>query len=177
MAITREKKSEIVEDLANRFSKSKSIVFLCFKGLKAKENVELRRKLGSENIDCKVAKKTLIKMGLKRADIEKIDDSVLEGPVAVAVGYEDEVAPARIAGEFSKANNNLRVLGGVLSGRYLKAEEMKVLAALPDKNQLRAQFIRSVNAPVSGLVNILSISITNFINVVEQIKSSRYNSN
>jgi len=106
MSITKQKKGEIIKNLSEKFSKAKSIVFLGFQGLTVKEDEELRNKLRNESIDYKVAKKTLIKRSLKEVKIENVDDIELEGPVGAAIGYEDEVAPARLANEYAKTNKN-----------------------------------------------------------------------
>lgn len=173
MSITKERKKEIIMDLSNRFSKSKSIVFLGFQGLTATENVKLRRKLRSENIDYKVAKKTLIRKGLEEAKIKGSEELSLEGPVAVAVGYDDEIAPARLANEYSKENKKLKLLGGFVEAKYIDAVGIKSLALLPNKEQLRAQLVGTINAPVSGFVNVLAGNIRGLVNTLKAIGESK----
>jgi large subunit ribosomal protein L10 len=168
--ITKEKKREIVKNLSDKFSKSKSIVFLGFQGLTVGENIELRRKLRSEGVDYKVARKTLIKRGLQEAKISDDRDLDLEGPVAVAVGYDDEVAPARLSNEYSKTNKSLKLLGGFIATKYIDAKEIKALALLPGKDQLRAQLVGTINAPVSGFVNVLAGNMRGLVNVLKAIE-------
>jgi len=169
MSITRQQKEEIIKSLSDKFSKAKSIVFLGFQGLTVKEDKELRNKLRSENIDYKVARKTLIRRSLKEIKIEGVDDISLEGPVGAAIGYEDEIAPARLANEFSKTNNKLQLLGGYISNKYANAKEIKALALLPGKDQLRAQLIGTINAPISGFVNVLAGNIRGLVTVLKAI--------
>ena len=173
MSITKEQKKKTIEDLSDRFSKSKSIVFLGFQGITAKENIELRRKLKGENIDFKVARKTLMKKGLKEAKFENSENLELEGPVAVAVGYDDEVAPARLANEYSKENKKLKLLGGFIETKYMNATEIKSLAILPCKEQLRAQLVGTINAPVSGFVNILVGNIRGLVNILKAVGENK----
>ena len=173
MSITKEQKKEIIKDLGNRFSKSKSIVLLGFQGLTAIENIGLRRKLRSENIDCKVARKTLIKRGLKEAGFENSESLNLDGPVAAAIGYDDEIAPAKLANEYSKENKELKLLGGFLETRYIDAVEIKSLAILPSKEQLRAQLVGTINAPVSGFVNVLAGNIRGLVNALKAIGENK----
>ncbi len=167
MPATKAQKGQVIKDLADKFVKAKSIVFLGFQGLTVKDDMDFRRKLTKENIDYKVAKKTLIKKGLKEAKIENVDELVIEGPVSVAIGYEDEVAPARIAKEFSKVSDKIKILGGYMASKYLSAAEMKVLAGLPGKDQLRAQLIGTINAPVSGFVNVLAGNMRGLVTVLK----------
>ncbi len=164
---TKEQKKETIKNLSDRFSKSKAIVFLGFQGLSAKDNIELRKKLRGENVDYKVAKKTLIKKGLEDAKVLGDNDLDLEGSVAVAVGYDDEVAPARLSSEYSKTNKKLKLLGGFIATKYMDAKEIKALALLPGKDQLRAQLVGTINAPVSGFVNVLAGNMRGLVNVLK----------
>ena len=173
MSITRQDKEKIVQNLSDKFSRAKSIVFLGFKGLTVKEDGELRSKLRSEDIDYKVARKTLIKRGLKEVNIEGVEDLELEGPVGTAVSYNDEVAPARLAREYAKTNKKLKLLGGYVSNKYLDAAEIKALSLLPGKDQLRAQLVGTINAPVSGFVNVLAGNIRGLVNVLKAIEDDK----
>ena len=173
MSITKERKKEIIKDLSGRFSKSKSIVFLGFQGLTAVESINLRRKLRGENIDYKVAKKTLIGKGLEEAKFESSEELNLEGPVAVAIGYDDEIAPARLVNEYSKENKKLKLLGGFVETNYVDAIGIKSLALLPNKDQLRAQLVGTINAPVSGFVNVLAGNIRGLVNALKAIGESK----
>lgn len=170
---TKDQKKKIIENLSDKFSKSKAIVFLGFQGLSAKENIELRRKLRGENVDYKVAKKTLIKKGLEDAKVIGDNELDLEGPVAVAIGYDDEVAPARLSSEYSKTNEKLRLLGGFIATKYMDAKEIKALALLPGKDQLRAQLVGTINAPVSGFVNVLAGNMRGLVNVLKAIEEKK----
>lgn len=171
--ITKEKKKEILQDLTDRFSKSKSLVFLGFQGLTVKDNMALRRKLRAEGIDYAVAKKTLIKKGMESVEIQGTENFAPEGPVAVVIGYDDEIAPARIAKEFGKTNDKVQIVGGVMNATVLGAEEMKQIASLPGKDQLRAQLIGTINAPVSGFVNVLAGTMRNLVNVLNAVAEEK----
>lgn len=167
--ITREKKKAILQDLTDRFSKSKSMVFIGFQGLTVKDNTVLRRKFRAEGIDYTVAKKTLIKKGLESVKIAGTENFSAEGPMAVAVGYDDEIAPARIAKEFGRTNDKVLILGGVMNSEVMDAVAMKQIASLPGKDQLRAQLLATMNAPVSGFVNVLAGNMRNLMNVLNAI--------
>lgn len=171
--ITKEKKKEILQGLTDQFSKSKSMVFLGFQGLNVKDNMALRRKYRAEGMDYTVAKKTLIKKGLESIDVKGTENFQPEGPVAVVVGYEDEIAPARIAKEFGKTNDKVKILGGVMNSSLIGAEEMKQIASLPGKDQLRAQLVGTINVPVSGFVNVLAGNIRSLVNVINAIAEEK----
>jgi len=173
MPITKEKKKEIVNYFEDRFLKSKSVVFFGFQGLTVFESMELKKRLKRENIDCKVARKTLIKIGLNNAKFDNAENLNLEGPVAVAFGYEDEVLPVKLIGEYAKTNKKLKILGGYLLAKYMSTDEMKAVALLPDKNQLRAQLIGTINAPLSGFANVLSGNIRGLVTVLKRVREKK----
>ncbi|MCK4919138.1 MAG: 50S ribosomal protein L10, partial [Candidatus Pacebacteria bacterium] len=110
---------------------------------------------------------------LKEVNIEGVDDIKLEGPIGTAIGYDDEIAPARIANEFAKTNKKLILSGGYISNKYLDAKEIKALAVLPGKDQLRAQLVGTIKAPVSGFVNVLSGNLRGLVNVVKAISDDK----
>lgn len=171
--ITREQKKRILADVADKVSRGKSVVFLGFQGLGAEDTLELRRKFRAETVDLTVAKKTLIRKVLTDAKVQGVEDFVLEGPVAVAIGYEDEVVPARIAKEFGKTRESLQILGGVMNQELIDAEDMKRIAALPGKDQLRAQLVGTINAPVSGFVNVLAGNLRGLVTVLDAIAKEK----
>ena len=111
-------KKELVKDLAQKIKESKSVVFADFKGVKVKDLTELKKELRKEGISFKVLKKTLINIALKEAGVEA-STKEMEGQVAISTSPKDEVAPAKIISKFSKANENIKILGGVLESKSM----------------------------------------------------------
>jgi large subunit ribosomal protein L10 len=176
MPKTREQKKEILKQISEKISKSKSIVFTKFDALGVKENENLRQELKKENGEYLVAKKTLLGIAFKENEIEGFDPKELEGKVATIFGYADEVAPARIVDGFMKKNEGkMTFVGGILEGRYLNAEEVSALAKLPTKQELYAQLVGSLNAPISGFVNALAGNLKNFVYVLKAIEEKKSN--
>lgn len=173
MAITKEQKEIIVKDLAGKFSKSKIAIFTGFQGLKVTELEKLRSGLKKENIDYQVAKKTLIKTGLEKSDLKNVEAPELEGSVAASFGYGDEATPAKLINDFSKINKQLVILGGLMNGQLVDAAQIKTLAKLPSREQLLAQVVGTIQAPVSGFVSALSGNIRNLVGVLGNIAESK----
>ncbi|HRZ95423.1 MAG TPA: 50S ribosomal protein L10 [Candidatus Moranbacteria bacterium] len=171
---TKKQKKEIVADLSEKLKNSKAAVFSDFKGLLVKDMMALRKELRKEKIDFKVAKKTLIELALKNA---KIDASVknMEGQLAVAISQEDEVAAAKIMAKVAKGNENLKILGGILEMKFLGKEEIMALSKLPSKDELLAKLVGTLNAPVSGFVNVLAGNIRGLINVLKAVADNKAN--
>ncbi len=174
MAKNKEQKQEIVRTLKKQIEKSKSIVFANFDALEVKENEVLRKELKKENSEYMVAKKTLMNLAFAEAKIENLSIKDFEGRVAVVFGYEDEVAPAKIVGEFKKTHkDNIDFLGGILENKYLNKEEVSALSKLPSKQELYAKIVGSLNAPVSGFVNVLAGNLRGLVTVLKAIEEKK----
>ncbi|MEK7598756.1 MAG: 50S ribosomal protein L10 [Patescibacteria group bacterium] len=172
MAQTKEQKKSIVKDLAEKLKKSKAVVFSDYKGLAVKDMMALRGELRKEGIDLKVAKKTLINLALKDAGME-IDARKFESQIALAISSQDEVAAAKIIAKMAKVNENLKMVGGILGVKELTAEEVKALALIPGKQELLARLVGSINAPVSGFVNVLAGNLRGLVNVLTAISDTK----
>jgi large subunit ribosomal protein L10 len=169
-------KKEILSNLADKIKKSKSIIFTGFNALGVKDNENLRVKLRAENSEYYVAKKTLINRAFKDSKIDGLNTKDFVGKIAAIFSYEDEVAPAKIIGEFRKdkeKQDKIFFLGGILENKLLSKEEVESLAKLPSKHELYAKLVGSLNAPVSGFVNVLSGNLRNLVNVFKAISEKK----
>lgn len=169
---TKDQKKNIIKDLAEKIKNSKSVVFSDFKGLKVKDMTELRRELRKEGTDMKVVKKTLMNLALKDAGVE-LDTNKFEGQIAVAVSEKDEVMAAKIIAKFAKANENIKIVGGILGTKALAKEEVMALAKLPTKEELLAKLVGTINAPVSGFVNVLAGNIRSLVTVLKAVADKK----
>lgn len=155
MAISKQKKGEIVDKLSKAIKDAKSLVFVNFHGLKVSDTTALRRELKSEGVNYQVSKKTLTKRVL---DAEKFEGEQpeLTGELAMAWG-EDEIAPARGVWNFGKKfPEALKILGGVFNGRYMSATEMTEIASIPPLDVLRGKFVNIINSPIQRFAIALS---------------------
>lgn len=165
MAKTRSQKEQDLQELIDRLKGAKSVVLSEYRGTAVKDIDKFRRALSSEGVQSKVYKIPLIKKAFEANGIaaETLDYKV---PVILSVSQEDEVAPARIIKTFSKEVKTVGILSGVLDGTYASKEQMVALADLPSKDELRAKLVGTINAPVSGFVNVLAGNIRGLINVL-----------
>lgn len=173
MAKTRQQKEEFIKDFNAKLQQAKSIVFVHFDGLKVKEVEELRKLFRSENVDYLVAKKSLLKRVFAEAGIENYDPATFEKEVGVAFGIEDEVAPARIIQQFSKDHEALQAFGGVLENSFVGQEKVIELSKLPSREELLAKVVATMNAPVSGFVNVLAGNLRNLVYVLSAVKNTK----
>jgi large subunit ribosomal protein L10 len=169
---TRSQKKEIVKALAHEIKESKAVVFSDFKGLSVKNMTALRKELRGQGIDLKVIKKTLINIALKDAGVN-MNVKEMEGQIALAISQEDEVMAAKIVAKAAKANENLKIVGGILGKDALSKEEIIALSKLPSKEELLAKFVGTINAPVSGFVNVLAGNLRGLVNVLKAVADSK----
>ena len=151
MAISKEKKREIFDNLKGILERSQSVVFVNFHGLGVGETTQLRRKLRESNSGYLVAKKTLIKKVLEEVKPEG-EIPELEGELSLAYS-EDLTAPARGVYEFQKEKkDNISILGGIFEGKFMDKEAMTEIASIPSIPVLYGQFVNVINSPIQGLV-------------------------
>ena len=177
MPKTKLQKQEILRTLEEKIKKAKSIVFTEFNSLGVKDNEELRNDLREANSEYMVAKKTLLNLAFEKEKIENLDIKSFEGKIATIFGYEDEVAPAKIVNEFQKKNEvnkeKIKLVAGILENKFLNTDDVNALAKLPSKEELYAKIVGSLNAPISGFVNVLSGNIRGFVNVLKAIENKK----
>jgi len=170
--LSKSQKSQIVKELAERIKNSKAVVFSDFKGLKVKDLTKLKKELREAGVSFTVLKKTLINLALKEVKID-LDTRKLEGQIAVAVSLLDEVAPAKIIDKFGKTNENIKITGGILGKALMTIEEVKALAKLPGREELLAKLVGTLNAPVSGFVNVLAGNLRGLVQVLKGISEKQ----
>lgn len=168
MALSKDKKAEVVASLSERLSSSKLTVFARYSGTPVKSMQELRRQARETGTHVSVAKNRLMKQALgSDSRFKDADISLLSGQLIYAFNSDDEVAPAQVLAKFAKDEPQIEFVGAFNSdGQLLSADELKVLAALPSKEQLRAQLVGTLGAPLSGFVNVLSGNIRGVLNVL-----------
>lgn len=147
MAITLEKKKELVAGLEKSLQGAKSIVFVKFDKLTVKDVNALRRNLQKEGVGYSVAKKTLLKRALTTFGIEGNEP---EMPGQIAIAYSgDLLVGAREVFAFQKGHKeNISIVGGVFDGKYMNAEEMLGIATIPPLQTLRGMFVNIINSPI-----------------------------
>lgn len=147
MAITKEKKKEIIANLGKIISDSKSIVFVNFNKLLVKEASEIRRALKKEDVNYLVVKKSLLGKVLSEAKIEG-GTPKFAGELALVFG-NDQLAPAReIYGFQKKLENKVSIIGGIFKNQFKSLEEMMNIATIPSLDVLRGMFVNIINSPI-----------------------------
>ena len=170
MPKTKQQKSQDLEELTSKLKDAKGAVFSDFRGTTVKDLDKFRRELRKENIFSKVYKLTLVKQALKNAGVEgEIAD--YKTSVIFSLSSEDETSTARLVKSLSKDLKTINILEGVFEKKLIDKQKVMALADLPSKDQLRAQVVGTIKAPLNGLVNVLAGNLRGLINVLNAMAS------
>jgi len=172
MAISRAKKEELVAELEVKLKNAKMVVFTDYMGLKMDDLSAIRREGRKQQVEYKIFKNTLVKLAAKNAGVSLPED-LLRGPLAIAFGQGDGLAPAKIIAEAARGNENLKIKAGIFEGRLISEAEVKDLALIPGREELYAKLVGSVSAPLSGMLNVLSGNIRGLVNVLDAYQKSK----
>lgn len=149
MAITKEKKQEILAKLDDIKSTSESIVFVNFNAMGGNDITDMRAKMREEGVGYFVAKKTLIGRAFDGAFEGEMPQ--LDGEIALAYST-DAITPAQNIKAFAKSfEDKIAIVGGVFQGVYKSKEEMTEIASIPPLPVLRGMFVNVINSPIQGL--------------------------
>lgn len=172
MLLNRAQKEQLVAEMAEKIKNAKTVVLVNYQGLKVKETFLLKKKLFAQGIRFQITKNSLLKIVLKNADIE-FDSTILDQPVAAIWGMEDEIVPAKETVAYTKEAEKLQIIGGIVNGKFVDSNIIKQLAALPGREELYAKLVRTLNAPMSRLVNALQGNLRSLVYILDQYQKSK----
>lgn len=169
MALTKDKKNQIVKEVTDLLDSSKLTVVSAYKGTPVKAMQELRRQGEQNGTVLKIVKNRLVIKALEGRDSTKdLDTSQFTGMLLYAFSDSDEVAPAKTIAEFAKTQPTLEFVAGISEdGKLMPAEEVKALASLPSKNDLIAQVLATLQSPTNDVVSGLSGGISAILSGLE----------
>ncbi|WP_303995015.1 50S ribosomal protein L10 [Megamonas hypermegale] len=177
MANIRPEKQAAVASLKEQLSTAKGVVLTGYKGLTVAQDMKLRAKFREAGVSYHVVKNTMVRIAANEIGLEGLDP-VLNGTTAIAVSAEDAVAPAKVVYDFIKENKLektevLTIKLGVVEGKVISVDEVKALASLPSREVLIAKVLGSMQAPISGMVNVLQGTIRNMVYVLDAIRAQK----
>lgn len=167
-------KAAVVEEMKEKLQSAQGAVFVGFSGLTVADVTKLRRKFREGGVEYKVIKNTLTRIAADELGYNALDE-VLEGPTGVATSKEDAVAPAKILKDFIKETKTeaITVKAGIVDGQVIDAAGVDALANLPSREELLAKLVGSMQAPISGFVNVLQGNIRNLVYVLDAVRAKK----
>ncbi|KAB2951425.1 50S ribosomal protein L10 [Heliorestis acidaminivorans] len=169
-----EQKSLVVAEIKSKLERSKACVLTEFRGMTVQDATELRNKFREAGVEFKVCKNTLTRIAANEIGIDGLDP-YLEGPTAIAFGYDDPVAPAKIISDFIKEKKTkaVSVKVGIVDGQVIDANGVKALADLPPKEVLLAQVLAGMQGPLVGMANVLQGPIRKLGYALEDLRKQK----
>ena len=168
----RRLKEEKVEQVKEDLEQAKIVILTNYRGLTVAQMNRLRRILQVEGIKYKVVKKTLTRIAAKKLGLEVID-AYMDGPIAIAYGYEDPVIPVKLLVKFAKENEQLTLKGGLLEKRALDEQDLRRLSELPSREMLLARTLGCFQAPLAGMQNVLQGNLRGLVYALQALKEKQ----
>lgn len=160
----RTQKEAVIKTVKEKFARMSSAVFLDFKGMNVEAVTKLRDQFRKSGVEYRVVKNTLVHHAIKEHAWAKSLDKSLSGMTGIAWSYEDPSAAAKVVKAFRKDNDKLKVKAGLIEGMVLSADAVESqLATMPGKNELRASFLATLQAPAQQLLQQLQAPAQNFL--------------
>jgi len=170
LALTKQQKQKILDGLRDKIARQKAIILVGVTGLKVKDLADLRRRLKSIDANIQITKKTLAGIALKEKKLD-FDKDKLKEETGFVFGFKDEIGTAKTVYQFTKENENLKILSGYLKNQPKDAEEIITFAQLPSREELLAKLVGSLSAPASNFVYALNYNIKGLVYLLTKVKA------
>ncbi len=162
------RKIEAVQKLKEKLQASKCVIITEYQGMTVAEMTDLRSRLRKEEVELKVIKNRLAKIALREAGLDTMDE-YLKGMKAIAMGMNDPVAPAKVLVAFSKDNEKLKIVAGLMDNRRLSIDQIVELSKLPSRDVLLGRMLGSLTSPVQRLASVLHQSLAKVVYALDAV--------
>jgi len=159
-------KAESIEALKERLGSAKTAVLTEYRGLTVQQISDLRKQLKGAAAEYKVVKNRLARLAVKDSPLDALGPH-LKGPTGLAFTKQDPVAVAKALQTFVRTNPQLQIKLGLVEGKVLQPADLKALADLPSKEQIRSQIVGAVQGPMAQLVSLLQAPLRELVYVLE----------
>ena len=166
MAISREKKEELVAQYASLFSSSQVTIWTNYSGLTVSKLSDLRNQLRRYGVEIHITKNTLTRRAVEQCGLPTPEE-YLVGPTAIVFLGETIAGPTKTLVDFARVSKEFKIKGGVASNAILTTAQVSELARLPSREVLLAQVLSGLQAPISGLVNVLTGTLRSLLYVLK----------
>ncbi|HHY46630.1 MAG TPA: 50S ribosomal protein L10 [Firmicutes bacterium] len=170
--LARPEKEATVNEIREKLERAQGVILTDYRGLDVRTMTELRRKLAESGIEYRVVKNTLASIAARGAGIGDLSQ-LLTGPTAMAFAYKDPVTAAKALSGFAKEHKELSFKGGILGKQVISGDQVGALAMLPPREVLLGQVVSAIQAPLSGLVNVLSATYRNLVYVLDAVRRQK----
>ena len=171
MALNREEKAAVIEEVSAQVAQAGSIVLAEYRGLTVEQITQLRKQARESGVYLRVLKNTLVRRAVKDTPYEKLADQMV-GPLMYGISA-DPVAPAKLIASFAKANDQLVVKGGAMPNVVMDVAGVQALATMPSREELLAKLLGTMQAPVATFVRTLNEVPTKFVRGLAAVRDKQ----
>jgi len=151
--MNKEQKKQYIDEMSKHFDKSEAVIVTHYQGLTVSQLDDLRKKMREHGIKFKITKNRITKLALEKTKCNDISN-LFSGPTAVALS-EDAITSAKILSKFSKENENLKILGGIMGNDILDVAAVQNVATLPTLDETRVEIVGILRSPAEKIASIL----------------------
>ena len=171
MALNREEKAAVIEEVSAQVAQAGSIVLAEYRGLTVEKITQLRKQARESGVYLRVLKNTLVRRAVKDTPYEKLADQMV-GPLMYGMSA-DPVAPAKLIASFAKANEQLVLKGGAMPNVVMDVAGVQALATMPSRDELLAKLLGTMQAPVATFVRTLNEVPTKFVRGLAAVRDKQ----
>jgi large subunit ribosomal protein L10 len=166
LAITKQRKGELVEEYADWLKRSQGIILVDYRGVLSKDVYRLRTKVREAKGEFHVTKNTLVARALSEAGLP-VPETMLDGPTAMSFCFEDPPAVAKAVLDFAEETKLMTVKGGLLGNRIIDPQGVKALSELPPRPVMMAQVLGTIQAPAGKMAGVLNSAVAQIVRVIQ----------
>ena len=170
--MARPEKVTEVKALAERIQSAQSMILADYTGLTVGQMTRFRRTCREKSVECRVVKNRLARIAADDSQLAVMKD-YLKGPTAILFGPDSQVDPAKIAVEFAKDNEAMKIKGGFVDGLYLDPQQVVALSKTPSREELIAKMMGSINSPLTGLAAAMNGVIAALARTIEAVAKQK----
>ena len=171
MALNREAKAVVIDDVSAQLAQAQSVILAEYRGLDVANITELRKKARDAGVYLRVLKNTLVRRSVAGTPFEMLADKMV-GPLIYGIST-DPVAAAKVMNDFAKVNEVFVIKAGALPNYLMDAAGVKALASMPSRDELLSQLLGTMQAPVAQFVRTLNEVPSKFVRTVAALKTQR----
>ena len=171
LGLSLEQKQEVVAEVGAEIAKAQAVVIAEYRSLTVADMTDLRRKARNAGVYLRVVKNTLARRAVADTPFQGLAEQ-MSGPLAYGIST-DPVAAARVLSDYAKSNDKLKIRGGGMANQVMSAQDVVRLASMPSREQLLAQLMGTMQAPVAKFVQTLNEVPGKFVRTLAAVRDSR----
>lgn len=169
--VTEAKKQE-VEELKDKFDRAQGLVLSDYRGISATDLTKLRESFTKKEVEYRVVKNTLAAIAAEETGLDDLSE-IFDGPIAMAVGYDDPVLPFKISSEVEKEYDAFSLKGGMIEGDLVESEEIETISNLSSREELLANLAVGLKSPMQKLAYVLKVKLQDLTRVLDQLREQK----